>query len=52
MLDKMMLHAYETCIKGMERVTIDMEKRDWRSRRIKAARKNGVNIRRLLISCA
>jgi predicted HTH transcriptional regulator len=51
MLDKMMLHAYETCIKGMERVTIAMEKRDWRSRRIKAARKNGVDIRRLLISC-
>jgi hypothetical protein len=28
MLDNMMLHAYETCIKGMERVTIDVEKRD------------------------
>ncbi|OQU83977.1 hypothetical protein SORBI_3005G208950 [Sorghum bicolor] len=51
-LDKMMLHAYETCIKGMERVTIDVEKRNRKSRRIKVTRNNGVDIRRLLISCA
>ncbi|CAD6269385.1 unnamed protein product [Miscanthus lutarioriparius] len=55
MLDKMMLHAHETCIKGMERVTIDttdVEKRNRNSGRIKVARDNVVDIHRLLISCA
>jgi hypothetical protein len=55
MLDKMMLHTYETCIKGMERVTIDtteVEKRNRNSGWIKAARNNVIDIRRLLISCA
>ena len=55
MLDEMMLHAYETCIKGMERVTIDntdVEKKNRKSSRIKAARDNVVDICRLLTSCA
>ncbi|CAD6252795.1 unnamed protein product [Miscanthus lutarioriparius] len=50
MLDEMMLHAFETCIKGMERVTkdnSDMDKRNRKSRRIKAVRDNVVDIRRL-----
>jgi len=53
MLDEMMLHSYETCIKGMEHVTMDnseVEKRNMKSGRIKVARV--VDIRRLLISCA
>jgi hypothetical protein len=55
MLDKMVLHTYETCIKGMERVTIDtteVEKRNMNSGRIKVVRNNVINIRRLLIPCA
>ncbi|KAG0530878.1 hypothetical protein BDA96_05G225100 [Sorghum bicolor] len=55
MIDKMMLHVYETCIKGMESVNIDntdVEKRNKNSGRIKAVRDNVVDIRRLLISCA
>jgi hypothetical protein len=56
MLEKMMLHVYDTCIiKGMERVTINnsgADKRNKKSRRIKTTRKNMVDIGTLLISCA
>jgi hypothetical protein len=55
MLDKMMLHAYGTSIKGMERVTMDnsgAHKRNKKSGRIKSARNNMVDIGTLLISCA
>nr|AGT17318.1 hypothetical protein SHCRBa_149_L06_R_110 [Saccharum hybrid cultivar R570] len=50
MLDEMMLHTYETCIKGMVHVT--MGKRNMKSGRIKVVRDSVVDIRKLLISCA
>jgi hypothetical protein len=50
MLDEMMLHTYETCIKGMVHVT--MGKRNMKSGRIKVARDSVVDIHKLLISCA
>ncbi|AQK48406.1 scarecrow-like protein 9 isoform X4 [Zea mays] len=52
MVDKMILHAYETCIGGMERVTIDVEKRNRKRKAAAAARGGVVDIRRVLTSCA
>ncbi|RLM69231.1 GRAS transcription factor [Panicum miliaceum] len=55
MLDEMMLHAYETCIRDMEelRVSVDNKvEKETRKKCNKAAKDNVVDIRTLLISCA
>ncbi|CAL4989003.1 unnamed protein product [Urochloa decumbens] len=54
-LDEMMLHAYETCIRGMDKLRISMESelgKENRKNRNKMAKHIVVDIRRLLISCA
>ena len=55
MLDEMMLHAYDTCIKGMGKLHVSMDTKVDKGNRKKynkAAKNNMVDIRTLLISCA
>jgi hypothetical protein len=55
MLDEMMLHAYETCIRGMDELRASMDSKVEKENRkncSKAAKGNVVDIRTLLISCA
>ena len=55
MLDEMMLHAYDTCIKGMGKLHVSMDTKVDKGNRKKynkAAKNNMVDIHTLLISCA
>ncbi|KAG2559169.1 hypothetical protein PVAP13_8NG309800 [Panicum virgatum] len=55
MLDEMMMHAYETCIRGMEELRVSMDNKvdkENRKKCNKAVKDNVVDIRTLLISCA
>ncbi|CAO2145022.1 unnamed protein product [Urochloa humidicola] len=54
-LDEMMLHAYDTCYRGMDklRISVDSElEKQNRKNSSKVAKGNVVDIRTLLISCA
>ncbi|XP_039778471.1 scarecrow-like protein 33 [Panicum virgatum] len=55
MLDEMILHAYDTCIKGMRKLHVSMDTKVDKGNRKKynkAAKNNMVDIHTLLISCA
>ncbi|WVZ49941.1 hypothetical protein U9M48_001255 [Paspalum notatum var. saurae] len=55
MIDEMMLHGYETCIRDMEKLSVAMDNKVENKKRksgSKAARADEVDLRALLMSCA
>ncbi|KAF8665926.1 hypothetical protein HU200_054011 [Digitaria exilis] len=51
-IDEMMLHAYQTCIRGMDKLCVTMENKNRKCSGRKTSRDDVVDICTLLISCA